>query len=94
MQVSRDKLISLGSCLGKFTHSGKFRLTIGCLDILAAHAKYKVCARHSSILSSAMMDARAVFPTMHTMVGEACWQRCSRGAQPGDDQHHFSLQTE
>ena len=43
LQVSRDKLISLGTCLGKFTHSGKFRLTIGCLDILAAHAKYKVC---------------------------------------------------
>jgi 60S ribosome subunit biogenesis protein NIP7 len=40
--VSRDKLISLGSCLGKFTHSGKFRLTIGALDILASHAKFKV----------------------------------------------------
>ncbi len=51
MQVSRDKLISLGSCLGKFTHSGKFRLTIGCLDILAAHAKYKVCAGPCNTLS-------------------------------------------
>ena len=24
------------------THSGKFRLTIGCLDLLASNAKYKV----------------------------------------------------
>lgn len=43
LQVSRDKLVSLGTCIGKFTHSDKFRLTIGALDILAAHAKYKVC---------------------------------------------------
>ena len=40
-QVSRDKLVSLGTCIGKFTHSDKFRLTIGALDILAAHAKFK-----------------------------------------------------
>ncbi len=32
----------LGTCVGKMTHSGKFRLTIGCLDLLASQAKYKV----------------------------------------------------
>ena len=42
MQVARDKLISLGSSIGKLTHTGKFRLTIGALDILSQHAKYKV----------------------------------------------------
>jgi UPF0113 Pre-PUA domain len=42
MQVARDKLISLGSCIGKFTHSSKFRLGIGALDILSQYAKYKV----------------------------------------------------
>jgi hypothetical protein len=42
-QIARDKLVSLGTCVGKFTHSGKFRLTIGCLDLLAQYAKYKVC---------------------------------------------------
>ncbi len=41
-QIARDKLVSLGTCVGKFTHSGKFRLTIGCLDLLAQYAKYKV----------------------------------------------------
>lgn len=41
--VARDKLVSLGTCIGKFTHSGKFRLTIGCLDVMARYAKYKVC---------------------------------------------------
>lgn len=40
--MARDKLVSLGTCIGKFTHSGKFHLTIGALDILAQHAKYKV----------------------------------------------------
>lgn len=41
-QVARDKLVALGACIGKFTHSGKFRLTIGALDLLAQYAKYKV----------------------------------------------------
>ena len=42
LQVARDKLVHLGTCIGKLTHSGKFRLTVGALDILAQHAKYKV----------------------------------------------------
>ena len=40
--VSRDKLLSLGSCLGKFTKTGKFRLHITALDVIAPHARYKV----------------------------------------------------
>ncbi|KAK9832836.1 hypothetical protein WJX81_005460 [Elliptochloris bilobata] len=40
--VARDKLVHLGTCIGKLTHSGKFRLTVGALDVLAQHAKYKV----------------------------------------------------
>ena len=35
----------LGLCIGKFTHSDKFKLMVGALDLLAAHAKYKVRAR-------------------------------------------------
>ena len=42
LQVARDKLAHLGTCIGKLTHSGKFRLTVGCLELLAAYAKYKV----------------------------------------------------
>lgn len=38
----REKLISLGICLGKFTKSGKFRLHITSLPILAEHARYKI----------------------------------------------------
>ncbi|CAD6447420.1 hypothetical protein EAF04_007204 [Stromatinia cepivora] len=40
--ISRDKLLSLGICLGKFTKSGKFRIHITALPILAEHARYKV----------------------------------------------------
>ena len=43
LQVARDRLAHMGQCVGKFTHSNKFHLTIGCLDILSSHAKYKVC---------------------------------------------------
>ena len=42
VQVAREKLVHLGTSIGKMTHSGKFRLTVGCLDLLAQHAKYKV----------------------------------------------------
>lgn len=40
--VARDNLLSLGTCLGKFTKTGKFRLHITSLDVIAPHARYKV----------------------------------------------------
>lgn len=40
--VSREALLSLGTCLGKFTKTGKFRLHITALDVIAPHARYKV----------------------------------------------------
>jgi 60S ribosome subunit biogenesis protein NIP7 len=42
LQVARESLIALGTCIGKFTHTNKFMLTIGALDLLTQHAKYKV----------------------------------------------------
>jgi 60S ribosome subunit biogenesis protein NIP7 len=41
-QIARDKLVSLGTGIGKLTHSGKFKLTIGALDVLSRYAKHKV----------------------------------------------------
>merc|ERR1712212_884166 len=41
--VSRDKLVSVGTCFGKFTQkTQKFRLHITALDFLAPYAKFKV----------------------------------------------------
>lgn len=40
--VARHSLVSLGTCLGKFTKTGKFRIHITALDIIAPHARYKV----------------------------------------------------
>jgi ribosome biogenesis protein Nip4 len=42
ISVSRDKLLSIGTCFGKFTKTLKFRLQITCLDLLSQFAKYKV----------------------------------------------------
>jgi UPF0113 Pre-PUA domain len=42
ISVARSNLISLGTCLGKFSKSGKFKLHITSLDYLAQYAKYKV----------------------------------------------------
>ena len=38
----KKKLISFGTCLGKFTKTGKFRLNITSLDYLAKYAQYKI----------------------------------------------------
>jgi len=40
--VARPNLISLGTCMGKFSKSGKFKLGVTSLDWLAKYAKYKV----------------------------------------------------
>ena len=40
--VARQNLMSVGICLGKFTKTGKFRLHITALSVLAKHAKYKI----------------------------------------------------
>ncbi|CAK9440040.1 uncharacterized protein LODBEIA_P41400 [Lodderomyces beijingensis] len=40
--VSRQNLMSLGVCLGKFTKTGKFKLHITSLSYLSQYAKYKV----------------------------------------------------
>ena len=37
--IGRDNLINLGTCFGKFTKSGKFKLQITALDFLAPYAK-------------------------------------------------------
>lgn len=42
ISVARPNLVSLGTCLGKFSGSGKFKLHITALDVLSQYAKYKV----------------------------------------------------
>jgi len=45
--VSKEQLVALGVCFGKFTKTGKFRLHITALDYLAPYAK--VNKNHSLI---------------------------------------------
>lgn len=49
--VSRDDLIHAGTCLGKFTKTGKFRLHITALDYVSQYARYKVWVKPSSEMS-------------------------------------------
>jgi len=42
ISVARPNLISLGTCFGKFSKSGKFKLHITALDCISKYAKYKV----------------------------------------------------
>lgn len=43
--ISRDKLLSLGTCLGRLTKSGRFRLHISALSLLAEYARHKIYIR-------------------------------------------------
>jgi 60S ribosome subunit biogenesis protein NIP7 len=43
----KKKLISVGTCIGKFTKTGKFRLAITALEYLAKFAKYNVWLKPS-----------------------------------------------
>ncbi|CAE7493802.1 nip7 [Symbiodinium sp. KB8] len=46
--IARDNLALMGTCFGKFTKSGKFRLRITALDLLAKHAQHKVWVKPSA----------------------------------------------
>ena len=37
--IARENLISIGTCIGKFTKTRKFRLHITALDFMAPYAK-------------------------------------------------------
>ncbi|CAM9340542.1 unnamed protein product [Ectocarpus fasciculatus] len=49
--IGRDHLISIGTCFGKFTKNGKFRLHVTCMDFLAQYAKYKVWIKTGAEMS-------------------------------------------
>jgi len=51
MSCARTNLISLGTCFGKFSKSGKFKLHITALDYLAQYAKYKVWIKPNGEMS-------------------------------------------
>ncbi|KAJ4439369.1 60S ribosome subunit biogenesis protein NIP7 homolog [Periplaneta americana] len=46
--VPPDHLVSVGTCFGKFTKSGKFMLHITALDYLAPYAQYKIWVKPSA----------------------------------------------
>ena len=49
--VPRDKLCALGTCLGKFTKSGKFRLHVTALDHISAHARCRLWLKPTAEMS-------------------------------------------
>ncbi|KAI0321132.1 cytosolic large ribosomal subunit protein [Amylostereum chailletii] len=51
ISVARTNLVSLGTCFGKFSKSGKFKLHVTALDYLAQYAKYKVWIKPNGEMS-------------------------------------------
>ncbi|XP_054719900.1 60S ribosome subunit biogenesis protein NIP7 homolog [Uloborus diversus] len=46
--ISREDLVSFGTCFGKMTKTSKFRLHITALDYLAPYAKHKIWLKPSA----------------------------------------------
>ena len=46
--IGRQNLMSLGTCFGKFTKGGTFKLQITALDFLSPYAKYKIWIKPGS----------------------------------------------
>lgn len=74
--IARGNLVSLGTCFGKFSKSGKFKLHVTCLDWISGLAKYKVRLSFSSFDWCREVDA-GVFVTeemgLYLGMGEAEW---------------------
>uniref|UniRef100_A0A7M4FWB1 Nucleolar pre-rRNA processing protein NIP7 n=1 Tax=Crocodylus porosus TaxID=8502 RepID=A0A7M4FWB1_CROPO len=69
MSVPGDRLVSLGTCFGKFTKSSKFRLHITALDYLAPYAKgFGVAAK--STQDCRKVDPMAIVVFHQADVGE------------------------
>ncbi|KAK9923032.1 hypothetical protein M0R45_031475 [Rubus argutus] len=49
--IARVNLVSLGTCIGRFTHGGSFHLTVQCLSLVASNAKHKVWLKPTSEMS-------------------------------------------
>lgn len=49
--ISRDNMLCIGTCFGKFTKGGKFKLHITCLDYIAQYCQHKVWVKNSSEMS-------------------------------------------
>jgi len=43
--IAAKKLLSCGTCIGKFTHSNKFHLLVTALELLAPLARFKVAVK-------------------------------------------------
>ena len=81
LQVGRDQLVALGQCIGKITHGGKFRLTIGALDLLSAHARHKVQPLALVIVQSAVEHQICSSDPGMRIISSACLTHTWRAPQ-------------
>jgi len=58
ISVARPNLVSLGTCFGKFSKSGKFKLHVTSLDYLAQYAKYKASIAFKKWIARCITEKR------------------------------------
>lgn len=50
VSIPRDNLLGVGTLIGKFTKTGKFRISITALDVIAPHARYTVWIKDNGVM--------------------------------------------
>jgi hypothetical protein len=62
--IERKRLVSMGTCFGKFTKSGKFKLHITALDYLAQYARVYVCSSSIPLPHSTLYTLHSTLYTL------------------------------
>lgn len=80
ISVARTNLVSLGTCFGKFSKSGKFKLHITALDYVAQYAKYKVrlCIMEWLERTESLLDMDQTQRGNAILVRKSCCEGASR----------------
>jgi len=69
--VARENLVSIGTCIGKFTKTKRFRLHITALDFMAPYAKVRVLCWLKSLLSCVWFGVRKLLSNGFTKICKA-----------------------
>lgn len=77
--IPRNNLLSVGTMIGKFTKTGKFRLNLTALDVIAPHARYKVWIKQNGEMYANPRSLAVLFDA-NIEKALSIWWKCIEGA--------------
>ncbi|KAJ5918635.1 hypothetical protein N7466_010627 [Penicillium verhagenii] len=87
VSIPRASLLSVGTMIGKFTKTGKFRLALTSLDVIAPHARYRLWIKPNGESMSQTNESMVEILMLMVVVYSALPLRFQRRSRP-----HCSLE--